>query len=134
MRGHGNQQFSARLQDACNSFECSLIVRNVFDDIQCRHHVVKFVRNASEFRQWRGQHVMTQPLLRHFAGDVVDLESIDRSERPEHREIVTGAAADLEQLRILWKGDLSANELRNDLPPRTVPPVPLIMFRHRFVD
>ena len=52
----------------------------------------------------------------------------------EHREVVAGTAADLENLGARGGPNLAADEVRDDFAPGAVPPVPVVELGHLPVD
>lgn len=77
---------------------------------------------------------MAQPLFGHCTRDRINLERIDRSELAEHSKIVSRTAADLEQLRSFREFGPSPDQRRDDFTSGTVPPMSLVVFRHRLVN
>ncbi len=106
------------------------VLIDMFDDVERCDKVVLAVRNAVEFRQSRADNSSTKSLLRDGTRFIIELDRVDMTEGPEHFEIVSGAASDLEDLRILGRPDRSADQLLQDPAPRLVPPVPLIEVGH----
>src|SRR4051794_26353459 len=56
------------------------------------------------------------------------------AEAGQHREIVAGAAAELEDLRICRRTHFAADEVGDNPPPRAVPPVTVVELGHLLVD
>ena len=65
---------------------------------------------------------------------LVDLDRIDLTEGPEHRQIVAGAAADFEDPRLGGKADLAPDQLAKDVPSCPIPPVTFVQLGHPVVD
>ena len=64
----------------------------------------------------------------------LDLKGVDGPELAEHRQVVARSAADLEHTRIFRQRSLATNEGGNDLAAGAIPPMALVMLRHRLVD
>ena len=77
-----------------------MVVVDMLDHVERGDQVVMALRDAGELGQRRAHHLAAEPLLGERARLVVELERIDAPELAEHREIVAGAAADLENLRV----------------------------------
>ena len=65
---------------------------------------------------------------------VVELEPVDMAEPAQHREIVAGAAADLEDLRVRRQMRLAADQVGEDLAAGAIPPVAVVELGHLLVD
>src|SRR6476661_5681882 len=56
------------------------------------------------------------------------------AEARQHREVVPGAAANLENARIRWQLRFAANKLGKDAAARPVPPMTVVELGHLLVD
>ena len=61
-------------------------------------------------------------------------DRIDLAELHQHRQIVPGAAADLEDARVLGQIGIARDVIVQDVAARGVPPMRRIMLRHAVVD
>jgi len=127
-------ELAARPELPRNRGEGSPVVLDMLDNVESADQVVMPVGNFGEFRQRRAHHLAPQPLLRQRARFVVQFQPLDMAEARQHREVVTGAAADLEDMRVVRKLRFTADQVGDDLAPRAIPPVALVQFRHLLID
>src|SRR3954469_11223176 len=106
----------------------------MLDNVESPHHVVLVLWDAREPREWRAHARAAEPLLRDTARFFVEFERIDFAKLAEHRQIVTGAAADLEDCRVCRRIDEPADYLGKDLAAGAIPPVFLVVLGHLFVN
>src|SRR5205085_10881480 len=74
------------------------------------------------------------PPARHLARRGVDLDRVHLAELAEHRQIVPGAAADLQDSRMSRQPDAPPDQPVEDVAAGDVPPVPLVQLRHIVVN
>src|SRR5579864_2809593 len=134
VRGNGHHECPPRLEPGRNRGERGMIVVDMLDHVERPDKIVMAIGNAGELGQRRAHDLATEPLLRQRARLVVELQSFDVAEARQHRQIVAGAAPDLEDLRILGQVRLTADQLSNDLAPRAVPPMSVVELGHLRVN
>ena len=88
------------------------------------------VGHARELGQRRAHDRPAEPLLGDARARLVELERVDLAELAEHREVVAGAAADLEDPRARRRLRLAPDQGGEHLAARPVPPVPLVELGH----
>ena len=76
---------------------------------------------------------MAETPIRHRQIQVGGL-NMHVAEAGEHREVVPGAAADLEDAGVARQRDLAFDQVGEDVAPRAIPPVRAVMLRHPVVD
>ena len=134
MRRYCHDQLTARLQGLSDGIEGRLIVLDVLDDIERADQVEVMLGNAVDLGQRGAEHRAAKALLGNLAGCRIDLERVNLAELGEHREIVPGAAADLEQFGARCRQGLAADQRSDDLAAGAVPPMLLIHGGHGVVD
>src|SRR3546814_18118976 len=75
-----------------------------------------------------------EPRARDRTRRLVELDRLDRAEPSEHREIVAGAAADLEDAGIFGRGDPALDQPRQYLAAGAIPPVAAVPLGPAIVD
>src|SRR6476646_2469796 len=111
-----------------------MVVFNMLDDVERSDQVVVPVRDFRELWEWRAHDLAAEALLRECASLIVQFESFDMAELTEHREIVAGAASDLENRGIARKPAFPADEIGDDLAARAIPPVAVIELGHLLIN
>jgi len=106
----------------------------MLDDVERADQVILPIGHFGEFRQWRAHYLPPQSLLRQRARFVVQFEPLDTAEARQHREVVPGAAADLENVRVARKLRFAADQVGDDLAPCAIPPVALVQLGHLLID
>ena len=106
----------------------------MLDHVERADQVVMTLGNAFELGKRRVPHRSAETLFRDRARFVVELEAFDLAEFLQHREVVAGAAADLEQLCAGARPRLAPDQRRQHFAPRPVPPVTLVELGHLLVD
>src|SRR5438270_9602224 len=92
------------------------------------------VRYAGEFGQRRADDGATEALFRQSCGFVVELQAVDMTKPAEHRKVVSGPAADLQDSRSGRQLRLPADQVGEDPAARAVPPVAVVELGHLLVD
>jgi len=134
MRRHGHDELAGGLQLCGDRRDRGAVVVDVLDHVERADQIVLAVGHAGELGQRRGHDLAAKALLGTLPGLLVELERVDFAEAAEHRKIVAGSAADLEDVRTGWRLYQPIDERSEHLPTRPVPPVALVELRHLIVD
>src|SRR6185503_8331918 len=102
------------------------VVRYVLEHIEQGNEVVRIAFEHRQVGQARVLDVLPQPLARERPRAAIELARVDAAELPQHRQIVAGAAADLQHLGLLTRTDHARYDLIEDPAPREEPPMLLI--------
>jgi len=132
--GHRHHELAAGLELGRDRRDGSLVVVDMLDHVERGDEVVMAVAHAGESGERCAHDLPAEPLLGDRPRLVVELERVDRPEPPEHVEVVTGAAADLENSGLGGRQGFAADQLGEHLAAGLVPPVPLVELRHLAVD
>src|SRR3954471_24012889 len=100
MRRDGDDELSAGLEPRGNRSERRPIVVDMLDHVERADQIVVTVANPGELGKRSAHHFAPEPFFRKPPSLLVELERVDFAELTEHREVVTGAAADLENPRV----------------------------------
>ena len=107
----------------------------MLDDVERADQVVGAVGGPPSISGKRRAHYASaKPFLGDVARFLVKLERVDGAELRQHRKIVAGAAADLEDLGALGQRDGAADQRRKHLAASPIPPVTLIELSHMVID
>src|SRR5689334_5634378 len=106
----------------------------MFDDVKCADQIVAAISDLGELRQGRAHHCPAKTLLGEGARFIVELETVDVPEALKHREIVPGAASELQNSGPRRGLDLSPDQLGEHAAPRAVPPMTVVELRHLLVN
>ncbi|KQR83554.1 hypothetical protein ASG07_07530 [Sphingomonas sp. Leaf343] len=134
VRRHRDQDLAPRLQQRLHRRQRRDVVLDMLDHIQHRDQIVRAPLHARQFRQRRIADRPPQPLARDLARRRIDLDRLDRAELRQHRQIVPGAAPDLQNPRARRHVAVPRQVIGQDVAPRPVPPMGGIMRRHAVVD
>src|SRR5574338_570285 len=75
-----------------------------------------------------------EAIFRDRARLLIQLQRVHLAELAEHRKIVARSATDLENARMFRRIGKPPYQGSEHLPPRAVPPVPLVQRRHLLID
>ena len=106
----------------------------MLDHVERGYEVVPPLGDAFELGKRRLAHRPAETLFRDRPRFVVQLEAFDLAEFAQHREVVAGAAADLEQPCAGARPCLAPDQGRQHFAPRPVPPMKLVELGHLLVD
>ena len=134
MRGDGDEDLAAGRQALAHRGERGDIVLDMLDHVEHRDQIVMMPGHIGQDRQRRGADRLAEPLRRDRARGGIDLDRIHRAELREHRQIMPGAAADLEDLGARRERPLAGQEIGQDVAPRAIPPMRRIMLGHAIID
>ncbi len=134
MRGHGDQDLAAGLEHPRDRLQRGDIVLDMLDHVEHRDQIVAGGRDAAELGQRRRSDRPAQPLAGYGARGIVDLDRVDPAEGGEHRQVVPGAAADLEDARVAGQAAPAREIVGEDVAARAIPPMGGIMRRHPVID
>ena len=134
VRGHGHHELAGRFELGGDRGERGLIVGDMLDHVERADQVVVAVGDAGELGQRRAHHCSAETLLRDGARFLVELETFDMTEAAEHGEVVTGAAADLENLGVGGRSHFSADQVGEHPTSGAIPPMTLVQLSHLLID
>ncbi|PAV69411.1 hypothetical protein WR25_08484 [Diploscapter pachys] len=134
VRRHRDQDLAARFQQARHALQRSDIVLDMLDDVEHRDQIVRSLRHAGQVGQGGVAHRPTESLARDRSRGGIDLDRVDVAELAEHRQVVPGAAADLQDARALGYVAVALQIIAQDVATRAIPPMGGIMRRHAVVD
>ena len=134
MRRHGDQDLPAGRQSLAHGPQCRDIILDMFDHIENRDQIVMAGGNAGQAGQRRRTHVPAETLAGDLPGCRIDLDRLDTPELSQHRQVVSGTAADLQDACLRRQPTLAGQIIRQDVPPGAIPPMGGIMLGHAIVD
>jgi len=132
--GDGEDELGIRPKLFRDRSESGMVILDMLDDIEGADQMVMAILHLREFRQRRAHDLAPKPLLRQRAGLLVQLQPIHMAEAGKHRQVVAGAAADLENVRSIRKLRFPADQVGDDLAPSAIPPMALVQLRHLLID
>ena len=131
--GHGDEDFTAGREPVAHRPERPDVVLDVLDDVQHGDQIVAG-RDARQLGKRRIAYRLAQALAGDRAGGRIDLNRVHRAEAGQHREVVPGAAADLQDARRHRQPRFARQIISQNVAPRAVPPMRAVVGSHAVVD